>query len=253
MKKYFLSFIIVLILFFTIVSCFKKKGDDNKTDNSSNNELKDDNDAKTINNVTQYVSSWAVWVYANESDLGKKSNEVKEKILLDFGKPVTVISTKKISDKNYFKIQLPDDSIYWASQDNFAEKFIIINKTDVITYDQPDTGYATQLKLQPGDFGVFVKEKNGFMNVDFYAFRPYKIDSEKKWVGNKWIKEGYTDNINAAKEAFYLYLAYNNIQKNNVDEAKKNLEKAVELSDLNGETDITPVIKSLLSQLNINN
>ncbi len=248
MKK--LLFInLLIILLFPSVSCVKKKNNDAQNKESAVSESSSDNSQSDITNVTQYVSSYGVWAYANESDLGKKSGDVKEKMYLNFGSPVTIIGSKKENNIEYYKIQLPDDTTYWSPKENFAEKFIVINKTDVLCYTQPDTGYATQLKLQPGDFGIYVKEKNGFINADFYAYRPYKPGDEKKWVGNVWLKEGYTDNINAAREAYYLFLAYASLQKNKKDDAKTYLDKALEASETYGETDITPVVKDQLNEL----
>lgn len=179
----------------------------------------------------QYVKEYGAFVYQNEDDLGKNSKDVKEKQYLEFGSKLTVLKSKEIGGKEYLKVKLPDKSEYWANKDNLTEKFIVINQDDVEVFDQPDQDYKTGFKLQRGDFGIFVKEQEGWINVDFYAYRPDKEDGERKWVDNRWIKDGYTDNLNAAREAYRLYLAYfYKISKNDKERAIKYVNEGLEVN-----------------------
>jgi len=239
MKRFYL--ILLLIVFLTIC----KKQTIEKTEEKID-------DTAVIENVTQYMK-YDSWVYANEEDLGKKANEVKDKKLLNFGNAVVVKNSLKIEDKTYFKIQLPDNSEYWISQENLVKKFIIINKQDVKCYENPDDTYISKFKLQPGDFGILQQEgTEDWIKVEFWAYRPIKEDGDKLWVGVKWIKDGYTSDMSVANQAYYLYYAYRNLYANpknpNQVEAIKFLKEAV---DVQGgvETEITPVIKELLTQL----
>ena len=179
----------------------------------------------------QYVKEYGTYVYKNEEDCGKSSKEVNDKEYLEFGSKLNVLKSKNVEGKEYLKVQLPDKSEYWANKENLTEKFIVITQNNVEAYDQPDDSYKTGIKLQPGDYGLFVKEQDGWTNVEFYAYRPDKEDGERKWVGNKWIKGGYTDDLNAAREAYRLYLAYYyKISKNDTDKAVKYLEEGLEIN-----------------------
>lgn len=179
----------------------------------------------------RYIKDYGAYVFMNEEDCGKAAKDVKNKEYLEFGSKLNVLKSKDINGKEYLKIQLPDKSEYWANKENLTEKFIVINQNNVEAYDQPDNDYKTGIKLQTGDYGLFAKEQDGWINVDFYAYRPDKEDGERKWVGNKWIKGGYTDDLNAAREAYRLYLAYfYKISKNDTDKAMKYLEEAMEVN-----------------------
>ena len=217
--------------------------------NKKNNQKNNTN--KIVETATQYVKDWGVWVFKNEEDLGKNPKEVKEKDYFEFGSKFTVVLSKTINEKDYYKIQLPDKTEYWIDKERLAEKFIVINQDDVTVYTQPDQDYFTGTKLQRGDFGYFIKEQDGWINVNFYAYRPtLDGEEEKKWVGERWIKEGYTDDLMAAREAFYLYWAYfyTYNQKN------KNKEKAIEMCqkamDANAESEIYFVVKDFYNELN---
>lgn len=139
-------------------------------------------------------------------------------------------------------------------KDSLTEKFIVINQTDVNCYEYPEPTYITPIKLQPGDFGLFVKEQDGWIEVEFSAYRPHKLkDDKRKWVGKKWIKDGYTEDLNAAKEAYYLYFAYHrNIIKKDSKEAIEMLNKALEVN-AGEETEITYVVKDYLNELESGN
>ncbi|MBN2545019.1 MAG: hypothetical protein JXB50_04420 [Spirochaetes bacterium] len=236
MKRVYIIFVLIILL--TI--CKKQTSD--KTE-----EKKDDN--VLVENVTQYMK-YSAWAYALEEDIGKKPNEVKDKKLLNFGNAVIVKISKKINGKTYYKIQLPDNSEYWTLQDNLAKKFIVINKEDVKCYENPDDTYISKIKLQPGDYGTLLQEgTDDWIKVEFGAYRSIQDDQERKWVGVKWIKDGYTTDITVAHQAYYLYLAnYNLIQQKNKTEAIKYLKEAL---DVQGgvETEITPLIKETIAQL----
>ena len=235
MKKFLFIILIIISLIFSLINCKREKISDNEG---------------TVENVTQFVKDYGIYVYTNEEDLGKDAKEVKEKEWFEFGTKFTVLKTKKVEEKDYYHIQLPDKSKYWAPKESFTEKFIVIIQNDVDVYSQPDQDFKTGIELQPGDFGIFIKEQDGWYNVDFKALRPSKQgDEERKWVGQGWIKEGYTDDIMAAKEAYYLYLAYyNEIINKNTQRAINYLHKALEINK-GDRSDIYPIIEKYLEQL----
>ncbi|MBP5706434.1 MAG: SH3-like domain-containing protein [Spirochaetales bacterium] len=244
--KVFSKFICVstiIMLLCLLATC--KKGD-----NTLNN-IKNENNEAVVENQTQYVSDWSAVLYTSEADVGtdyKKLANDKFTILY-FGSKVTVKSEKSINKKEYYKVQLPDTSEYWADKSQFSERFIVINKEHVSTYNQPDLDYVTAIKLEPGDFGIFKKEMNGWIQVDFYAYRSLKDGGDRKWVGTKWIQDGWTEDITCAKQAYYLYLAtYNELQKNNKDKALEMLAKANEATD-KAETEISYVLNEMFVRL----
>ena len=140
--------------------------------------LNNDNE-KAVENVTQYVKDFGAYVYKNEEDLGKEPKEVKDKEWFEFGTKFTILKSKNINNKDYYNIQLPDKTKYWVLKDALAEKFIVIIQNDVDTYSQPDQDFKTGIKLQPGDFGIYLKEQDGWINVDFKAYRPQKEGDEE--------------------------------------------------------------------------
>ena len=244
MKKIIISSIILLCVFGVMTGC--KKGGAASGDVSSDQYVE-----RIVENQTQYISDWSAVLYVNESEVGTDYKKLANDkyIILYFGSKVTVKSEKTIGKKVYYRVQLPDTTEYFAEKKLFAEKFIVINKEHVSTYSQPDLDYVTSLKLEPGDFGIYKKELNGWIQVDFYAYRSVKEDGDRKWVGTKWIQDGWTEDITCAKQAYYLYLAtYNELQKNNKDKALEMLAKADEATD-NAETEISYVLNEMYVRL----
>ncbi len=238
--KYIFLFLSILIFIF---EC--------KKESSINTTLVDNEKINFIENPTQYVKERGCYFYKDLSDVNTPIKDLKADryLWVDFGRKVTIIDVKKVNEDSYYKLQLPDKSIYWAKKDFFTSKFITITKSNVVCYKQPDNDWATTIKLQPGDFGTLLKEEDGWLNVEFRAYRPTKDDGERKWVGTYWIKEGYTDDINTAKQAYYLYMAYYyHIIKKDDKNAIEMLKKA--FSAVNDEeTEITYVIRDFLQQL----
>ncbi|HOJ63428.1 MAG TPA: hypothetical protein PLE45_03300 [Spirochaetota bacterium] len=237
-------FILLLTILITIFSC--------KKDNSLNTTTTVS--TISIENPTQYIKEAGCYFYKNIEDVNTPIKNLKSDSYLwvDFGRKVTVIDTKKVGDDDYYKVQLPDKSIYWAKKDFFTSKFITINKANVLCYKQPDNDWATTIKLQPGDFGTLIKEEDGWINVEFKAYRPTKEGGDRKWVGNYWIKEGWTDDINTAKQAYYLYMAYyykliKNDDKNAIEMIKKAFSSTNE-----EETEISYVLRDYLQELQSN-
>lgn len=231
MKK-LLLYILIIALVFSFLNCKKIKL----------------TEEESVESVTQYIKE-SVWAFEKEEDLIKDPKEVKEKKLLEFGDKITVLKMKKIEEKEYYNIQLPDKTKLWVPVKNVTEKFIIINQNDVETYKQPEQDYKTGVKLQPGDFGIFVKEQDGWINVDFFAYRPLKDGEDRKWVGNKWIKEGYTEDIKAAREAYYLYLScFYKISKNDNTTALKYIKLALD-ANKGDQSEIYSVIEEFQKEL----
>lgn len=197
---------------------------------------------------------WQIWAFSNDSDLKKDPKTIKEKKLIELGQKLNAIKEKKDNDKTYYQIQMPDKSKYWVNSGEVTEKYITINSSDVVTYSQPDNspGYINNdFKLQPGDFGYFVKEQGGFVNVDFISYLPRGKDKKVVWVGNVWLNGGYVDDVKYAKEAYYIALAYNRLYdpKNpNKDAAKKLLQTAI---NANGDdkTEIASIAQQVLDGL----
>jgi hypothetical protein len=241
------TFFVSLFFVLFVLGCNKEPGD---SLNLFSKKAEIPPSEEQVQKPTMYVKEWGVWFYRNEEDAGKPSKEVKDKLYMDFGSKVTVLDEKNINGKDFFKVQLPDQTDYWVRKTVFVEKFIIINQKDVLCYKQPDLDYADTILLQPGDFGLFQREIDGWMLADFLAYRPKESGGDRAVVGEKWIKEGYTTDLRAAKEAFYLNRAYYyQFSKN------KNREKAVEMLEkarninVDADTEITYVIETLLEEL----
>lgn len=242
MKK-ILLFIFIFALIFSFSNC--KKMQTTEKDSVENTESNE-----SVESVTQYIKE-SVWAFEKEEDLNKASKDVQEKKLLEFGNKITIIKKKKIEDKEYYNIQLPDKTKLWIPAKNVTEKFIVINQNDVATFSQPEQDYKTSVKLQPGDFGIFVKVQDGWINVEFYAYRPLKDGEDRKWVGNKWIKEseGYTEDILAAREAYNLYLAYfYKISKKDNTTALKYVKQALD-ANKGDKSEIYSVIEDFQKEL----
>ena len=199
---------------------------------------------------TKYVKNWGAWFYAHEEDLGKRLKEVKDKLYMEFGSKVYVLEEKIVNQKVYNKIQLPDKSLYWVDKDALIEKFIVITKENVLCYKQPDTDYADTIQLQPGDFGLFIKEIDGWVNAEFLAYRPAVPGGDYDRVGNKWINSGYTEDLKTAKEAYYLNLAYYYIysKDKSTEKAVERLEKAMNIN-VDTDTEITYVVQAVMNDL----
>ncbi|HOV15860.1 MAG TPA: hypothetical protein PK771_16340 [Spirochaetota bacterium] len=171
--------------------------------------------------------------------------------MLEFGNKVTITKDKKIGDKIYYFVTLPDKTTHWIAAENLTEKFITINQPDVICYKQPDTAYInSNTKLQPGDFAYFVKEQDGFINVDFISYMPRLKKNQTTWVGNVWLKDGYTDDLKISRESYILSRAYNDLYGKNPNKENA-IQKLKDALEINGgeETEITYVIKTLLNEL----
>ncbi|OHD23901.1 MAG: hypothetical protein A2086_07980 [Spirochaetes bacterium GWD1_27_9] len=201
------------------------------------------------NNTNLYVKYEAIWSFEKEGDLEKTPKDVKEKKLLNFGNKVLVIGNKKIKDAYYIQFQLPDKTKYWASLDNFAIKFITIIEKDLVAYTQPDDSYLAKFKLQPGCFGYYIKENDGFINVDIASYIPKKQGQKSIWAGNVWIKKGYTDDIKVASQGILVARAFNLLYGKTYN-AKDGLTKLNEALELLGEdTVLSPFIANLVTEL----
>jgi hypothetical protein len=210
----------------------------------------DTQEEKTEEPETRYVKNWGTWIISHEEDIGKPLKEIKEKLYLEFGSKVYVLEEKEINDRTYVRVQLPDTSEYWARNDTLVEKFIVITSNNVLCYTQPDTDYADTILLQPGDFGFFIREMEGWVNAEFLTYRPEVPGGTHVRVGEKWINMGYTEDLRTAKEAYYLNLAYYYIYSKEKDTQKalERLEKA-QNANVDIETEITYVIEDLLNEL----
>jgi len=221
-----------------------------KKDGASDKITEDTNLSRVTYNTTQYLK-YQAWLYLNKDDLGKLAKDVKDKILLEFANKVIVLKDAKVNEKVYFNVSLPDKSNYWIAKEHLTEKFVTINQPDVVCYKQPDSAYVnSNIKLQPGDFAYFVKEQDGFINVDFISYMPRTKNKQSTWVGNVWIKDGFTDDFKIARESYLLARVYNDLygKTPNKDGA---IQKLREAQDINGgeETEITYVLKTLLNEL----
>jgi len=219
----------------------------NKNNSSTQNEQ------RSIKNVTFYLKNLGAWGYKNEKDLDKNFNNIdrNNKKYFNFGNSFLGIQMKNTAKNIYYLVKEPDNEKYWLDSSALTEKFIVINKNDVSTYLQPDPDSKTSIKLQPGDFGCFLDEHGEWILVDFYALRPYEKNGQKVWVGKKWINEGYITDINAAMQAYYLYLSYYFTFVQKIKNKTKAIEFANKSLDVNNgqETDITFVVKNFLNEL----
>jgi len=196
---------------------------------------------------------FSFWMFENDGDIKKeiKNVDAKKRKLIEFGQKLDAVKEKKSGDKTYYQVALPDKTKYWADASFVTEKYITINSTDVLCYTQPSKDYLNgNFKLQPGDFAYFVKEQDGFINVDFISYIPRGKDNKAVWIGNIWLNGGYTDDINTAKEAYWLNMAYSQIysSKPNIENAKKFLKTAIEVNQ-SSPTEVAQIAQNVLSEL----
>jgi hypothetical protein len=196
-----------------------------------------------------------VWIYTSRDDLGRPAAEVprERRTLLDVGSRVATLEVVRGPGGDdagpWARIQLPDGTEHWVAAGHLVDRFIVITRSDVLCYDQPDTTFATTIFLQPGDFGYFVDEQEGWIKADFHAYRPREPEGEPAWVGERWIKSsGFTDDVMTAKEAYYLYRARRELRHGST-EAEIDLLRRAENANVLGDTEITPVIRALLDEL----
>lgn len=251
-KRKYMFFILLSLFSYCLFSYYGCKKDNNRsvTINTATT-VREEEDLNFIENATQYVKVNGCYFYKNLEDVNTPIKQLKSDSYLwvDFGRKINVLDIKKVNNDYYYNVQLPDKSIYWAKKDFFTTKFITIIKTNVLCYEQPDTNWGATIKLQPGDFGTLIKEDDGWLNVEFKAYRPIKDNGERRWVGTYWIKEGYTDDINTAKQAFYLYMAYYyKLIKKDTKNAIEMLKKAFYIVN-DEETEISYVIRDFLKEL----
>jgi hypothetical protein len=226
MKKT-ITFIVIMVIM--VISCSK----------SGKNE--------TFQKSTAYIKEINVWAIADEKDFGKKILDINDKVLLNFGDRITINNIKKINNTEYYRISFNNkNNQYWLQKDSIMEKFIVINKKNTTAYSTPDENSSIKTLMQPGDFAIVLKKEGIWLNVDFWAFRAKTGSDKKDFVGNMWIKNqvGYTENIDEAKEAFFLYYAYyyyNNV--NDKSMVNNLINRALEISKAKKRnTEITPVI-----------
>ncbi len=205
------------------------------------------------NSSAVFVKYESVWVVKNEGDLGKdfNSKEVKDKVLLNLGNKVTVIGNRKIADKVFLNVQLPDMEKYWAPLSYFTMKFIVITQDGIAIFKQPEQSYIDKNKLGAGMLCYYVKSTGDFINVDVSSYMMNKSNNTVVWLGNVWIKanSGYTEDINAGIQASYLSSAYNLLYgKKNSEGAIAKLKAALKAGEgLNSPVD--SVISGLLQEL----
>lgn len=182
-----------------------------------------------------------IFAYHNKS--GKKNRG-----RLDFGAKVTINDTFFYEADEYVFVEVENGKKYWVNRDMIVDGFVVITKQDTATFRQPDNDYITDIKLQPGDMGFITKVYDGFVNVDFRAYRTGFESEEKVWVGNKWVEEGtFITDVKAAKQGLYLYNAYYNIEKGSISDALNNLNQAKKVTDKYVE--VNKVITNLIAAL----
>ncbi len=202
------------------------------------------------NGTPVFVKYESMWTFSNDGDIEKPLKDVKAKTLLHFGNKVTVTGNKKIKDKFYLYVILPDSSKVWGPMDYFTEKFIVINQANVSTFTQPDKSYVGKIKLQPGYLGYLIKEKDGFINAEFYHYSAKTEKDKPVWIGEVWISGGYTDKIDAATQASYLRLAYNYMYGKTPDLKAATAALNNGLNALDGaESEVAYVLKAELDKL----
>ncbi len=200
-------------------------------------------------NSIVFLKYESAWLISNDNDLEKKVNDVKEKKLFNFGNKFTVVGNKKIKDKVFLNVVLPDKTKLWGPLDYFTEKFITITENDLKCYSQPDEGYVAKNKLQPGYFGYFITAQNEWVKVKFISYVPGNTLNDKIWIGDVWIKSGYTDDVKTAQQGYALALAYNGLygKTKDVNYAIKKLQDGI--TNVEGGTTITYILEELLTQL----
>jgi len=203
-------------------------------------------------NSPVFVKYESVWVIKKDSELEKDYNkDVKDKVLLSLGNKVTVVGNKKIADKIYLNIQLPDNQKYWAPMDYFAMKFIVVTMDDLSVFKQPEQSYIDKNKLSAGMLCYYVKSSGDFINVDVSSYMMNKTTNQVVWLGNVWIKanSGYTEDINVGMQASYLSLAYTLLySKKNPAGAIAKLKAGIKAGE-GLSSPIEPVLTGLLQEL----
>jgi hypothetical protein len=201
------------------------------------------------NNTSVFVKYEAVWGFSEDRDLENPSKNAKGKSLM-FGYKCVVTGNKKIKDKVYLQVQLPDKSKYWAKADYFALKLITITQNDVPVYNQPDETFKTRTKLPAGFLGYYVREQDGWINIDIISYFPKKPAEPVNWVGNVWIKSGYTDDVAVAKPASAFTSACYDLfgDKVNVKTALVTLTKGLQDTDSSTPPAVVASLKSIKEQ-----
>lgn len=236
MRQYIIFILFTLLTLTVLTGCNRSKSVDGKV------EL----DKEQVGE-RYYLIEDSAWGYGNESEIGKKVKDVFSKVKLEFGDEVVLSSEKEINGEEYGRVSFKE-SDYWLRRDNLAKQLIVVKEAGVSTYVQADEAYPSELTLEPGELGIFIKEVAGFREYNILNFRKGSL----KAVGHVWVKadeKGITEESLMVKEAYYLSLAryYIDIEKSE-DEAMVNflVDKGLRVSKLSGTSSfITDMLKEL--------
>lgn len=225
MKRKFYVLFILSVIVFILIQCGKKEETDVQTVNKS---VKVD-----VKEDIRYVKEFSINPVYDRDDLfvDLKDLQRADYSLLRFGDKVVVkqnIVLKNEKDESiqcYYFVTDSGDKL-WSIADNFVEGFVTVIGNEGVTYEIPDENYATEFKLKKGHFGFFLREYNGWFNVDFKGYAVKSEEDDMKWIGNQWVNCEVTMDVKTAVEAYYLYLGDYYTLKGNESNAHLNYKRA---------------------------
>ena len=163
-----------------------------------------------------------------------KEAEFKKRIeYLSKGEEVDLLDTKEYTDKKnnkieVAKIKLSDDKIGFVKMNNLADHPVIF-LADTKAYVRNNIGSRVYHTIPGGTLGFKIAEKGDWIQI--YIGNLYTQDG-KKWVDKKWVKGGYSMDLNLLQDARLFEEASIVLFKANSseNEAKKAIKKLKDLT-----------------------
>ncbi len=215
----------LLILLILSFSCSNKKIRDEQKPTVAK--------TKIVDKEIFYLKNYTEYGYLLKSDIGKEINRLdKSKYFkLNFATKVSVIDVTYKDEKEYVLAECEGIEKLWINRDCLSRGFVVINTNDSKTNFLPNSNSETSLKLQAGDLGYIFSNYNGYTNADFKLYVTDE-NNKKSYAGNRWVSDAsYISNIDAAKQALYVYYAQINYERNNFKETNNFLDIAEKITN----------------------
>lgn len=218
MKIFKYSFIIFIVLF-VFHNCKTNKSNSNREANNKKTTKK-----KKIKINYKYAR--------NRVNIYKTKKLKKWVATLARGEKIKLLETLEGDKKDKIaKIERADgETEGYLYKRYLAGRPVVFSEDDVKVYEQPTLTSSVFERIPKGTIAFKLKEKNNWYKVHIGYI---KLEGEKKWITEKWVKNGVTTEDKIVQDALIYHRALDLLNDKKEENDKKAKESLNELSKKN--------------------